>query len=158
MKTLMLYLVAMILGASSFAFAQTNPDFSGTWTLNPALSDMGMPKLASGQMPMQKIVLILRQTATELSIERSGPRKETTTYKLDGSETVTTLPGGSTSKTIMKWVDGSLQGTTISKHGDSAVEITDTRSLSPDGKTMTLIVNQKTPQKTTRQTLVYTKE
>ena len=158
MKQLVAYIAALIICITCPAWAGSNPDFSGTWVLDPVHSDLG--KMAgAAQMPLQKIVLVLRQTEKELAIERnSGSRKEITTYKLDGSESLNPLSGGSSSTTTMKWENGCLHGKTLANYGGKDVEIRDVRSLSPDGKTMNLNIERKAGAEIVRQTLVYTKE
>ena len=36
-------IAAAVFAVASVAFAQSKPDFSGTWTLDPAASNMGAP-------------------------------------------------------------------------------------------------------------------
>jgi len=83
-------IAAAILAVATITWAQT-PDFSGTWTLDPAASGAtgtgGGARPGGGRMggPMT-----VKQTADTLSIERQGRggATMTLTYKLDGSESV----------------------------------------------------------------------
>lgn len=72
-------IAAAVLAVATVAFAQ-KPDFSGTWTPDPAPEGGGRGMMAG---PMS--VTLKGDT---LTIERSfGDNKITTSYKLDGNET-----------------------------------------------------------------------
>ena len=91
------------------AWAQSKPDFSGTWTVNAEKSDpppQGRGGGGGGRGPGGPITI--KQTATELSITTEGRRgPQTLTYKLDGTESSNPGRGGSmTVKSKAKW-DGS---------------------------------------------------
>ena len=122
-------IAAAVLAVASVAFAQAKPDFSGTWTLDTAAAPAGTG--GGGQRgggmggPM-----VVKQTADTLTIERTrGENKITTTYKLDGTESVNTQAGreGATMelKSVAKWDGAKLTITT--KRGD--MESTETWSL-----------------------------
>ena len=80
-------IAAAILAVATVASAQ-KPDFSGTWTLDPASAPgRGGGALGSGSAT-------IKQTADALTIERTmGDAKVTLTYKLDGTDSRNVLMG-----------------------------------------------------------------
>jgi polyisoprenoid-binding protein YceI len=84
-------MVAAIVAAATVASAQ-KPDFSGTWTLDPASAPAaggGGGDAALGNGPAT-----VKQTADALTIERTmGDAKVTLTYKLDGTESRNMMMG-----------------------------------------------------------------
>jgi hypothetical protein len=85
-------IAAAILAVATVAWAQ-KPDFSGTWTLDPASAPAagggGGEGGALGNGPAT-----IKQTADALTIERTmGDAKVTLTYKLDGTESRNMLMG-----------------------------------------------------------------
>lgn len=144
---------AMICAVSVSAHAV--PDFSGVWTLDVNKSDLGT-KNPAAKVHMKKVVLIITQTTTKLSIERSTG--DVASYNLDGSESINKLPGGGQSKTTTNWADDTLVSKTISNINGRNVTATDVRSLSSNGKEMVLRVSIQLPSGERKQTLVYTKQ
>jgi hypothetical protein len=113
------------------ARAQAKADFSGTWTLDAAKSDA--PGGRGGRGGAQGPVTI-KQTPTEIAIGDA-------TYKLDGSESVNQMAGrGGTTEAKSKahWDGAKLVIETEREMRGNAVTITETRSLSADGKEMTV--------------------
>src|SRR5256885_7122426 len=87
------------------AHTQGSVNFSGTWKMDPARSES-----AHQAVPIGPVTLVIRQTATELSIEtrRSDSNKaeihsETVTYKLDGSESTVAATDGALIKSQAHW-------------------------------------------------------
>jgi hypothetical protein len=83
-----------VLAVATLAFAQ-KPDFSGSW----APEDSGGGGRGGGPMTV-------KQTATELSVERAGRGggpAVTTTYKLDGSESKITMGQMGEGTATAKW-------------------------------------------------------
>ena len=85
-------IAAAILAVATVAWAQ-KPDFSGTWTLDPASAPAagggGGGGGALGNGPAT-----VKQTADALTIERTvGDAKVTLTYKLDGTESRNMMMG-----------------------------------------------------------------
>jgi len=91
-------IAAAVLAVATLAWAQ-KPDFSGTWTLDPAASEGGAaPGGGGGGRGGGRGGLgqggTVKQTADTLTVERSiGDNKITSTYKLDGSESKNTMMG-----------------------------------------------------------------
>jgi hypothetical protein len=133
---------------ASLALAQgKTPDFSGTWVLDKAKSDpmMGGRGGGGGGQPgmMPDVTLTIEHSGTTLKIKRvtkteQGDRVQDLAYTTDGKEN--TNPGGrggevkskSTwdgAKLVTKWTQETPQGSS---------EVTEVRSLSADGKTLTI--------------------
>jgi len=155
MKRVLFFSLVLMLAFTGSVYAQSGPDFSGTWVLDTAKSDLGMNNPAAKQMPMHKVSLILRQTASQLTIERSTG--DTAVYNLDGSESINSLPSGSQATTLMKWAGDTLVAKTTSNIGGQSVEMTDVRSLDASGQVMTVHVTRQTPRSEVKQTLIYNK-
>ena len=115
---------ALVVALAVAGYAQ-KPDFSGTWTPEPAAD---APAGGGGGRGMAGPMTV-KQTATELSVERQGRNGAmTTTYKLDGSEQDVTM-GPMTAKVSAKFDGAKLVITTKTEQGEN----TQTWSLA-DGK------------------------
>lgn len=116
--------LAVALAVAGYAQA---PDFSGSWT--PDVDAAAAPA-AGGRGRGMAGPMTVKQTATELSIERQGRggTPMTTTYKLDGSETEVAM-GPMTAKVTAKITGNKLVITQKTENGES----TQTWSLA-DGK------------------------
>jgi len=131
-------IAAAILAVATLAWAQ-KPDFSGTWTLDPAASEGGAGGAPGGggggggrgggrggglgQGGMVK------QTATELTVERTmGENKVTSTYKLDGTESKNSMMGRGgapvESVSVAKWEGPALVIVTKTDMGNGPQEST----------------------------------
>src|SRR6185295_7306120 len=74
-------LVTLLL-LSPLARAQTRPDFSGTWRMDPSRSESAMQA-----EPIGAVTHVISQTANELKIEtRRAGATTSMIHKLDGSE------------------------------------------------------------------------
>ena len=85
-------MAAAVLSIATMAFAQ-KPDFSGTWTIDPA--SVPAPPAGGGQAggagtrTMAGGPMVVKHTADTLTVERmAGENKIVSTYKLDGTESV----------------------------------------------------------------------
>ena len=93
-------IAAAVLAVATLAWAQ-KPDFSGTWTLDPAASEGGAggaPGGGGGGRGGGRGGLgqggTVKQTADALTVERTvGENKVTATYKLDGTESKNSMMG-----------------------------------------------------------------
>jgi hypothetical protein len=142
--------------------AQGAPNFSGTWALDQAKSQM--PQMGGGRGgpgggggPMT-----ITQTAADLTIERQGGQGVMkTAYKLDGSESVNTTGRGE-SKSTCKWDGAKLVVKTVSSfqgpQGAMTMESTAVYSLSADGKVLTVEQTRQSPQGEVKSTMVYNKQ
>ena len=115
-------------------------DFSGTWKMDPARSES-----AHQAVPIGPVTLVIKQTATELSIEtrRGEPNKSAThgeilTYKLDGSEGTTTVTDGAPIKCRAYWEGAKIiTGTTRDIQGATVTTLS-VHSLDPNGNELTV--------------------
>jgi hypothetical protein len=139
-------IAAAILAVATMAWAQ-KPDFSGTWTLDPAAS--GAPAGGGGGgggrggrggiLGMGPTTV--KQTATELTVESTmGDNKVTRTYKLDGTESKNTVMGRGGNQmeqlSVAKWDGARLNIVTKSTFNDQTFETTEVWSV--DGSTLTV--------------------
>jgi hypothetical protein len=158
MKRKILFIAFLILAITNFSLASGTPNFSGTWVLDPEKSDMGFPA-GAGKMPMQKITLVITQTGTTLSVERKTANQAgTAILKLDGTESTNKAPDGKDIKSTSAWVDSSLVTKSTMVMDEMTAQTTDVRSLSADGKVMTIQVTRQTPRGEIKQTLIYNKQ
>jgi hypothetical protein len=114
------------LAVATVAFAQAKPDFSGTWTPEPAAAPPagggGAPAGGGGQGggggrggggPMT-----VKQSATELTVENQGRNGAVTrTYKLDGTPTKVQM-GQAEAEVTAKWDGNKLVITTKAEQGE----------------------------------------
>ena len=123
------------------AGTQSTTDFSGTWKMDVARSES-----AHQAIPIGPVTLVIKQTATEISIEtrrmsdgnKSEIHSETLTYKLDGSESTVAATDGTPIKCQARWEGTKLvTGTTRNIHG-STVTTTYVHGLNPKGNELTV--------------------
>jgi hypothetical protein len=109
------------------AHAQTKPDFSGTWTMDPSRSESAMQN-----EPIGPVTHVIAQTPNELKIEtRRGGRTTTAIYKLDGSESQ--LPDGTATT---RWDGTTLVTEMVRDIKGATVTTKESRRLSADGNEM----------------------
>ena len=171
-----------VLGVMTLGSAETSAqtvDFSGRWTLDVEASELpqgrgrgggrfgggggggggrgggGRGGSAGGGSP----TVVVTQSATELAVEQNGQRgSRTVVYLLDGSESVSDSRMG-TMTTVSRWegdtlvTEGSQEVST--PRGELTIGLTERRSLSDDGATMTVAATRDTPRGTIETTLVY---
>jgi hypothetical protein len=114
-------------------------DFSGTWEFNPTKSQN------IGMMAQMKLISTVKQTKRELiitDVSTFNGREQTneTRFDLTGKPVPNKNPMEATAETVTKW-DGNNLVTTWTSPGSIAGATsvrTETRSLSADGKTMTV--------------------
>jgi hypothetical protein len=130
MKRLVLLAFAAAVVLPFTARAQMKTDFSGTWTLDASKSDA--PGGRGGRGPQGPVTI--KQSAGEITIGQA-------TYKLDGSESVNQLQGRGgmvEAKSKAHWDGAKLVIDTTRDIGGNSVTSTETRTLSADGKEMTV--------------------
>ena len=136
-------IAAAVLAVATVAWAQ-KPDFSGTWTLDPASAPAagggggggGGRGGALGNGPAT-----VTQTADALTIERTmGDAKVTLTYKLDGTESRNTMMGRggepADSVSTAKWDGPKLTIVTKQEMGGQMAESTHVWTV--EGSTLTV--------------------
>jgi hypothetical protein len=158
MKHRAVFIIFITLAFFGSVFAQGKPDFSGTWTLDMAKSDMGQGR-PSAQAATRTVTVVIKQTSAVLAIERkAGERVETATLKLDGSESINKSPSGQDIKSTSRWVGSTLVTKSMMAMGEGTAEMSDVRSLSADGKVMTIDMTRKTPRGDVKQKLIYNRQ
>jgi hypothetical protein len=122
-------IAAAVLAVATMAFAQT-PDFSGTWTPDPAASGApaggtggtgtGGTGTGGGGMRGAGGPMTVKHQGSTLTIERQGREgaTQTVTYKLDGSETEIPM-GQGTAKATAKIDGGKLVIVTKTEQGEN---------------------------------------
>jgi hypothetical protein len=133
------FLVSTIYFVSLAVLASEQADFSGTWELSPEKSKN------IGMMAQMKMSVTVQQSESALDIavhsNYQGKDQDSKTHlDLTGNPATNESPMGGPNQTVSKW-DGNKLVTTWT--GQSAVSgknvvRTETRSLSPDGKVMTV--------------------
>ncbi|HEV8150251.1 MAG TPA: hypothetical protein VGP61_08720 [Gemmatimonadales bacterium] len=151
--------MAALLGSIVFSpvAAQGKTNFSGAWKLNTEKSDPmgGMGGGGGGGMGMGNAVTTITQTDTKLTIEsKFGDQVRTSTYNLDGSESVNPGRNGD-NKSKLHWDGASIVIETVSASGSTSKEV---RTLSADGKTMTVVRTSQGPNGETTRKTVYDKQ
>ena len=131
--------LAFVVAIAASAFAQ-KPDFSGTWTLDAAASEMGGAGGGGGRGMMAGPITV-KHTGDTLTVERTfGENKVTSTYKLDGSESKNTMMGrgGQQMEAVStaKWDGQKLSIVTKQSMGDQTFETTEVWNV--DGSTLTV--------------------
>lgn len=136
-KTIVAALAGLLLSLSALAAGPT--DFSGTWVLNTDKGqNLGMVKAVDE-------TIVVKQTAEKLVIDFTSKFMMNTTrrqvsYDLAGKPVPNEGAMGDKAQTVAKWVDGKLVVTWTSEGavaGSTTVK-TETRSLSADGKVMSV--------------------
>jgi hypothetical protein len=128
-----------ILGTALWTLAAAHADFSGVWEFKPEKSQN------VGMMAQMKMTLTIQQSESSFDINSranmQGQDYDTKThYDLTGKPTSNEAPMSGTSETVSKW-EGKRLVTTWTSEGavaGSKVIRTETRTLSEDGKTMTV--------------------
>lgn len=163
MKRLIAYCsMFLVVAMAAVAVSAAAPaDFSGTWVLDPAKSQMPQ---GGGQGGGGEVTLEVKQDAKTLTSTRKTARGEqVSTYNLDGSETTSeSQRGKSTHKA--KWQgDGKiLEINTVSNFNMQGNEVKITSvahwELIDGGKALKIHSKTETPQGTRESTQVYNKK
>ena len=138
MRTRIVAIFVVAIVSAAMLHAETT-NFSGKWTLNTAKSkNLGMMSTLEDTLTISQTVTELVITDTSAFMGQQNTRQ--LRYSLEGKTTVNEGPMGDRNDTISKWVDGKLVS---SWTRDGAVAgtksvMTETRSLSADGKTMSV--------------------
>ena len=131
--------------------AQGKPDFSGRWKMNAEKSDPmgGIGGGGGGGGMVASAAITITQSAGKLVIEtKRGEQVATATYNLDGSESTNTTQRGE-SRSKASWDGSSLliasESSFNGPNGAMTLTSKEVRSLSADGKTMTVVRTSQTP-------------
>lgn len=154
--------------------AAQEADFSGTWRLDADASELpdfgggrrfgggGRPRGGGGRPGGAAAALVVVQTPAMLIVEQQSERgSRAATYRLDGEESSGAGPRGErTSRS--RWDGAALvtEGTQAvsTPRGDFSMEFTERRTLSADGRTMTVETTRSTPRGDLDTTLVYRRQ
>lgn len=162
MSARILTVAALLTGlAAHTAVGQGTPNFGGTWKLNVEKSDPagGMGGGGGGGGAGMAAPLTITQTGTELVTEQTfGDQVRKATYYLDGRESTNPGMRGGESKSKARWDGNALVIETTSMMGDNAVTIKVVRTLSEDGKMMTVVTTRPGPNGETTRKTVYDKQ
>ena len=134
------HLCAMLCVIAAVAFAAEHANFSGSWEFNPQKSKN------VGMMSQMKMIQAIEQSETALDVNTRSTFQgkdddNKTHYDLTGKPASNESPMGGPAETVTEWQDGRLVTTWTSQSavaGGPKVVRTETRSLSADGKTMTV--------------------
>ena len=152
-------------------------DFSGTWRLDADASEFpdfqgrggggrrGGGRRGGGGGPRGgggAATLVIVQTAEMLIVEQQSDRgSRAVTYRLDGNESTNSGPGGAQT-TRTRWDGAALvtEGTTeiSTPRGDFSMGLTERRTLSDDGQTLTVASTRSTPRGEVNLNLVYRRD
>ena len=144
------------------------PDFSGTWKLNPEKSDPITPLPGGGgQRPggiggMRPSELFITHSDSKMVIEQKmGDRTMLLTYYLDGRETKNPGMRGNEMTTKSTWAENIIatdgENTFTTPMGEMTIKSHEVRSMSEDGKTMTIVSTANTPRGQMTRKTVYDK-
>jgi len=128
---------AFAIMASPLASQGAHPNFSGTWTLDPAAS-------TAGPMTPPAMSAVVTQTDKTINVESDattpvGEQKSTQTINLDGSPSKNTIDGGGQSidlTTTATWEGETLVVTQKAQVQGQDLQQVDRWTLQPDGKTL----------------------
>jgi len=107
--------------------AQSKPDFSGAWTMDPSRSES-----AAQAEPIGPVTLVITQTPAELKVETTRSTGTTAaTYKLDGSK-ITVAAGTSSTR----WEGAKLVTESVFDVNGATVTTSESRTLTAGGNEM----------------------
>lgn len=154
------------------AQAQDKPNFSGTWKLDPAQSQMGggmggRPGGAAGRqgggMAAQELTIVQDGTTLRITMTVMGEAR-TLTHAIGGASSTNAAAMGrmaGESVTTTVWEGNALvtSGTTnvTTQQGAMSIQSREVRTLSHDLRTMTVALTRTTPMGENTSTMVYTK-
>ena len=153
MKTFLLTMAVVLLPAMSFG----EPNFSGTWVRDSAKSDIVPNTMywltrgvdaGGGRGRNTQLVVEIQQTAGQIEI--TDPARPPRTLWLDGKpHSVPTDTGLQTSTVTAKVLGETLTVSTTQPFGgmpgNSILSVTETWSVSPDGKVLTVKTERELP-------------
>ena len=153
MNTRILMMIAMLLPALAFA----EPDFSGTWVRDSAKSDV-VPntmywltrgvEAGGGRGRNTQSVIEVQQSAGRVQV--ADPARPPRTLMLDGKPHAVPTDTGIQIATVVATVQGDTLTVSTTQPfggmpGNATLKITETWSLSPDGKVLTVRTERDLP-------------
>ncbi|HXR96303.1 MAG TPA: hypothetical protein VN709_00530 [Terriglobales bacterium] len=137
---LRLTLLSLLLAGALLGFRPATPNFSGTWSFNPAKSaNLGMMARMSDTVTIEQTETMLT-THDAASFGGAAQPPRDTHYDLTGKAVSNTSPTGEAGETTSRWQGDRLVTTWITEGSvaGSKHERVETRYLSADGRTMYL--------------------
>ncbi len=125
--------------ALSCAFAQSKPDFSGTWKLNASKSDFG-PMAASAPANATRTIQH-KDPELKYTLETetpNGTRKQDLAYKTDGSKSKNTMGRAGEVESVATWKGEILTITSEREIQGAKITQVESWTLSPDQKVLTV--------------------
>ena len=175
LRTAFVPLALLAMAAVAAPAAAQGTDFSGTWRLDADASELpdfggGGRRLFGGGRRQGggggglggARTLVIVQTPAMLVIEQqSDGGSRAVTYRLDGEESTNSGPRGAQT-TVSRWDGAALvtEGTieVETRLRDFSITVTERRTLSADGQTMTIAATRTTPRGDVDSTLIYRRE
>ena len=167
-RVLTLAALAVLLGAPAATVSAQGTDFSGTWNLDRDSSELPQGRGGGrggggrgGRGRLMAETLVISQTAASVTVEQqSDDQSRSIEYALDGSET-TVQQGNGTLTVSASWDGATLvtEGTQSIEtgRGNFTLDLTERRTLSSDGRTLTIETTRGTPRGSQTLRLVYQK-
>jgi len=173
-RVLALTAITALLGAPAATVLAQGTDFSGTWNLDRDSSELPQGRGGGGgggggrggggrggRGGLMADTLVISQTATSITVEQqAGAQSRTIEYAFDGTETTVEVGNGTLTVTA-SWDGATLvtEGTQSIEtgRGNFSIDITERRTLSSDGQTLTIDTTRSTPRGDQTFTLVYQK-
>lgn len=173
-RVLALAALAVLLGAPAATVSAQGTDFSGTWNLDRDSSELPQGRgggrggggrrgggRRGGRGGLMAETLVITQTAASVTVEQqSDGQSRSIEYALDGSET-TVQQGNGTLTVSASWDGATLvtEGTQSIEtgRGNFTLDLTERRTLSSDGRTLTIETTRGTPRGSQTFRLVYQK-
>ena len=167
-RVLALAALAVLLGAPAATVSAQDTDFSGTWNLDRNSSELPQGRGGGrggggrgGRGRLMAETLVITQTAASVTVEQqSDGQSRSIEYALDGSET-TVQQGNGTLTVSASWDGATLvtEGTQSIEtgRGNFTLDLTERRTLSSDGRTLTIETTRGTPRGSQTFRLVYQK-
>ena len=167
-RVLTLAALAVLLGAPAATVSAQGTDFSGTWNLDRDSSELPQGRGGGrggggrgGRGRLMAETLVISQTAASVTVEQqSDDQSRSIEYALDGSET-TVQQGNGTLTVSASWDGATLvtEGTQSIEtgRGNFTLDLTERRTLSSDGRTLTIETTRGTPRGSQTFRLVYQK-
>ena len=145
-------------GMAAMIHTGGTPNFSGTWKLNSEKSNFGqMPGPASQVNTIEHNDPSLKIVEDQKG-GMMGDLNITTNLSTDGKETTSTGMGGSEVKSTTHWEGATLVVNSKTSFQGGDVNIKDSYSLSPDGKTLTEVTHVETGMGNFDSTSVFDKQ
>jgi hypothetical protein len=152
--------IVAVLSVTAFAtsmFAQSKPNFSGTWKLNVTKSDFGPVPAPDTRTDVIDHSDPALKVSTSVTGGPQGNMEATSNYTTDGKE-ATNHMGPREVKATVVWDGPKLVVNAKTTYQEAELGIKSIWILSDDGKTLTQNVHFTTPMGEADQTLIYDKQ